>query len=996
MTKMLPGLFLLLPALAIAQPFNDNCGNAIELTDVVAWCSGPGAFTNIGATESPVPRPFCFGETGENPDVWFSFVARATGLNVSVTGAVPDNNRGSLRNPAVMLYSGPCSQAVDIACNTDSRGANSVNVFATDLVIGQRYFIRVSSVNNQRGTFELCINNFAASAQPSGDCFSASVLCDKSTLSVDRLFGNGVLMENLPDDACDLFSCRPNIPETNSVWYKWTCEEPGSLGFTITPLNPGTDIDFFVFEMPNGIDDCSSLRSLRCMLSGENQNEPLANWQRCIGPTGLSLTASDASESCGCQPGDDNFAEAIKMEAGVSYALVILNFSEDGSGFTLEFEGDGTFRGPEIDFLTNRATVCIGESISVEDNSFFAGGLTDWDWRFGPNANQEVINGKGPHQVAFNRAGEQFILLEVTSTDGCIVSLVKTVTVECCPDHFSLDAEVSSLLCTNSAEGAIDLQVSNAYGPYSFMWSDSSQSEDIDQLLVGTYIVQIADQAGCDTTFSVLVDGPPPLELNAVIDMPTCDGGLDGRLEIQPLGGAEPYEISFDNGPFSTQNTLENLPISDIGVRIRDSNECELDSTVLVRELTLELDPQVTTIQPPSCTGFSDGLIEVNIENGLGPYLYDWQDGMGFQGDNSLIDLSAGTYSVQVSDANRCQGMFEFDLEDPLPVSLAAEVLPISCFGFTDGSILVSGVGGSGNYVYRWQDGPLGVERMDLPPGNYQVFVEDENGCPFDSVLTVGEPEELFVQEVNIQNVRCFGDSTGRLTLLGGGGVPPYMYAIGDSSFSNTNVFDSLAAGLYTLRVMDAEGCASEREVVILQPTELLVNTGPEQLIELGENVRLEAIANEDPVVYQWFPPDGLNSDRIARPLASPVNTTEYRIVVTNNLGCMAEASLLVRVSKERPIYAPTVFSPNGDGNNDFFTLYSNPAARRFVTFRVFDRWGELVFEKEDFPLNEEPLGWDGVFRGKPAISGVYAWMAEIEFIDETVKILKGDVTLLR
>ena len=134
---------------------------------------------------------------------------------------------------------------------------------------------------------------------PNGDCSGGVILCDKSSFTVPSVFGEG----SNPNELQGL--CLGN--EFSSSWYKWTCEESGSLTFTLNPLVSTDDLDFAVFEMPNGIDDCSNLELLRCMASGENVGAPLSDWIACIGATGLSAGSDDIVETPGCSNNDDNF-----------------------------------------------------------------------------------------------------------------------------------------------------------------------------------------------------------------------------------------------------------------------------------------------------------------------------------------------------------------------------------------------------------------------------------------------------------------------------------------------------------------------------------------------------------------------------------------------------------------------------------------------------------------------------------------------------------------
>jgi hypothetical protein len=166
-----------------------------------------------------------------------------------------------------------------------------------------------------------------------------SYLCDKSPFVVDSLFGAGMDRNEIESGNC-IFE------EFQSSWYKWTCDESGSLTFTLTPNNHrgrnfvSDDLDFAVYELTNGLDDCrqQSRTLIRCMASGANGDGagnalPLAQWIDCNGPTGLRTGESDFTETAGCARGDNNFVAPLSMETGKSYMLVINNYSRSGLGF---------------------------------------------------------------------------------------------------------------------------------------------------------------------------------------------------------------------------------------------------------------------------------------------------------------------------------------------------------------------------------------------------------------------------------------------------------------------------------------------------------------------------------------------------------------------------------------------------------------------------------------------------------------------------------------
>lgn len=994
-------LYVLLIALgsfapaAFAQPTNDICANAIVLEDLSNFCSVSGSFTNEGANDENYPEAACFLNTTIGFDVWFSFTAVANGLSLAVIGDNdPNLPGGTLPNPDVALYAGPCTSLLELACNNDAMEDGFVQLLSNELVIGQTYYIRVSAANQNTGTFSICINNFNLVPDPSSDCGNAVILCDKSPFTVPQVVGAGTNPNELTGVVCGGFS----IDEDASTWYKWTCDVAGTLSFVLTPLNPADDLDFYIYELPGGLSSCNGKILRREMSSGQQGNQPFSVWQPCTGQTGLSLSSTDVGEQCGCQSGNDNFLAALNMVAGRSYALVINNFSESGAGFTIEFGGTGTFLGPNAAFTAVPQQICVGESVTFQDASTFVDPIVARRWSFGAGATPATASGTGPFVVTYNRPGVKSIILELESNRGCIVTEINTVEVVCCEDHFTTSAVVTDIDCPNASTGSIDFSVTNNFGPYIYNWSNGAITQDILGLTPGMYTLALSDQSGCRDTLDFAIDAPPPFNIDSLVVMPTCNGGTDGAVTVLVTGATPPYQYNWQNTGFSTNNTLSNISQGDYSVTIRDANGCLIQQVMPVRELQLTLNPQVQAITQPSCFGFDDGRIVLDINNGLPAYQFDFNDGNGFQPGNILNNLSAGTYQVDVLDANLCRGDFTFVIEDHPPLTLAFNTTNISCFGLTDGSIQSLVGGGVGGYTYLWSNGQQLANISDLPAGNYLLTVTDANGCIISGDTLLTQPPQLFLRLLEVVDNICFGESEGSIRLEASGGTPGYEYSADGFNFQLDSLLTGLPAGDYLATVMDALGCTATVEASISQPIELLVDAGPDRFILLGYDTLITAISNYPSVTFSWTPMDSLicltpGCDRVQ---VDPVNTTTYQVSVINEAGCIAIDLVTIRVIKDRPLFVPNVFSPNDDGVNDGFTLFGGPGLRRIQKLQVFSRWGSLVYEARDILPNDPALGWDGTFRGQAVNPDVFVYIAQVEFIDGVVETVKGDVTVIR
>jgi len=191
-------------------------------------------------------------------------------------------------------------------------------------------------------------------------------------------------------------------------------------------------------------------------------------------------------------------------------------------------------------------------------------------------------------------------------------------------------------------------------------------------------------------------------------------------------------------------------------------------------------------------------------------------------------------------------------------------------------------------------------------------------------------------------------------------------------------------------------GCDSLLMTVRVQVLSLQSILLPAQLtLELGDSVRLEPEFDFVADSLIWRPPDWLSCVDCPEPWAHPLQTIDYLLSVWSKEGCLITAPIQIIVKHDFKLYVPNVFSPNGDGANDLFTVFSDRGVALIRTFRIYDRWGELVWEAKDFHADGS-VGWDGSFHEKLMSSGVFAWTCEVELLDGSMERLKGDLVLVR
>ena len=268
------------------------------------------------------------------------------------------------------------------------------------------------------------------------------------------------------------------------------------------------------------------------------------------------------------------------------------------------------------------------------------------------------------------------------------------------------------------------------------------------------------------------------------------------------------------------------------------------------------------------------------------------------------------------------------------------------------------------------------------------------DGC--DSLIIQEVVLDGFDFEYQTQEVICFDGTEGMIiidTVLGG--MEPFMYSINNGAFGSENSFKGLSAGTYFVSTMDAEGCEVTKEIVIVSGQNFQIIFQENLSIPIGDSFWIDPIISHDIASFNWDQNIYLTCDTCLQQFVKPVTNTSFELNAVSIDGCSASGILNIQVNKSKNWYVPNAFSPNGDGKNDLFKIYFDNTVRSIEDFKIFDRWGSLVYEITD--VNQfSNWGWDGEFNGQEIDPGVFVFIAQINFSDGTSQSLKGDVLLFR
>ncbi|MEL7021508.1 MAG: T9SS type B sorting domain-containing protein, partial [Bacteroidota bacterium] len=309
-------------------------------------------------------------------------------------------------------------------------------------------------------------------------------------------------------------------------------------------------------------------------------------------------------------------------------------------------------------------------------------------------------------------------------------------------------------------------------------------------------------------------------------------------------------------------------------------------------------------------------------------------------------------------------------------VVINSRITELTC---TDNEIELQGDTSAGlNYEWSDEEGQtVGLESNLIvnTAGRYLLTVTNpQTNCSNSDSITI-TAEDAFINGLDLKLTAptCIGEGRGSVVVSNVfGGTAPYSYALDGAAFKTYPQFDFLPPATYTLTVEDAFGCQRDTIFTINEGESIAVDLGGDREISLGESIVIEVQANDEIDQLEWDTTDSLECSDCPSQTVTPLETTTYGVMVMNAEGCMAMDEIIVNVSKERLLYLPTAFSPDGDGSNEVFFVGVGQDVERIEEMSIYDRWGTLLFSVSDIPPNDARYGWDGKFKGNTLRTNIY------------------------
>jgi gliding motility-associated-like protein len=477
---------------------------------------------------------------------------------------------------------------------------------------------------------------------------------------------------------------------------------------------------------------------------------------------------------------------------------------------------------------------------------------------------------------------------------------------------FSAIAQGTNVLCNGGNTGIASVTTTNGNSPLTYEWTGpnnfTGSTPNISNLYSGNYFVTITDTAGCETTAGVTLSQPFPLLLSADVQDVTCFNANTGSIQTIVSGGVGAYSYNWSNA--TTNQNATNLLAGTYNLTVTDGNNCPISQSYVVSQPTQlqELVPAVIT--HASCFDDNDGSIDVTMGGGTQPYQFSW--GVLGATTEDVANLTAGGYSLLVTDVRGCTYPVSYTVNEPSDILLSSISTPVDCYGNNTGSINLSASGGTPGpipgYTFAWynQTGAMSSttteDALNLYAGSHTVIVRDAKGCSDTLTTIVNQPPQLTITNPILQNINCFGVPTGSINITVQGGVgSPYNFnwTTTNGTGLNPTIEDqiNLGAGTYSIVATDGNNCTTNAVYQLTQPAQALSATYSVQNVKcFGENtgsINFIPAGGTAPYSYNWSTANGSGLNTTNEDQAG-LTSGDYTVQVTDSKGCSINMTINV------------------------------------------------------------------------------------------------------
>jgi gliding motility-associated-like protein len=477
---------------------------------------------------------------------------------------------------------------------------------------------------------------------------------------------------------------------------------------------------------------------------------------------------------------------------------------------------------------------------------------------------------------------------------------------------FQVDKPIS---CFDSANGRGHIAIIGAPRPYEYGWTHNLSTDSfLDSLRAGIYsgVFSYLNGAGtnCSQNFSYNIAQPDSIRVSAVVNDNPCFGGSRGKLALIASGGNGFF--TYNLGSFSSTNNLfTGLASSSYPIIVSDIKGCRSKMTLVTIGSPPKIDYKLGT-SLTICQNVNVGSIQItDLIGGVPPYRLKML-GNEYSGPFVSNDLPQGRYNIEISDANFCKADTYTTINMQYIFKAQIDSLVNSkCFGSNDGHIRVKVKEGTAPYIYTFNNHLLSsfhdtTSYAMLNPKSYAIRVEDKNNCFWDTTVLLTEPSKLAISDT-LYSPTCNVSKDGRISLGINGGTLPYSLAFFDSSFRQIPGFDSLASGLYMVRILDRNLCSKDSTYRVpgVAPftAKIAIASGIRCFGESNGKLTVSQVGGFEPFQYSWNGIVGPNQGKFIDKLSAGT----HRIEVSDSKGC--KASDIISLLQPRPLVIEAISS---------------------------------------------------------------------------------------
>lgn len=836
----------------------------------------------------------------------------------------------------------------------------------------------------------LCVVSLFGQVQ---DCSTAQVLCNKDPLLIPTISGPG-FPDNVQANSCFLDD------EHQSHWFTFYATKSGSFEFSVHAIGYQADYDFSLWE-----GDCPGFPgsvNVACNWNGGIVFPPYV-------ATGI---ASDPTASFG-EPNNLEFVSTINITAGKRYYLIVDNITANDIGFMITFGGTASIGSPVLNYsagiFCNQSTVDL-KSVQVTGLDSVPGNVNYYKlYLDAKNGTNELTN------TIVGSSGNYYV--KKTTPIGCDAIQTIKVTIE------NPDVKIEDVnTCGISPFDLNNIKVTEKTGldlsKFTFTFFNNQTdllngTNPITSKSVstsGTYWARAESLNGCIdivpfnvnlTTPSATLGGQDIICIGESIPLPIVYNGtwpIDITVQAINVGTVQDNLIVGEPLIVHPQQTTTYQILG-----VKDSLGCVANVsgtyTIIVNQI-----PLIDNVSIDCSTDPGNPIIIVQCSQGDIPSYNMAGVNGSFNGTTfTSVPLTAGNkYMITLTDKIGCGSSTWSDtLECKCDPAFKVDLNGVNpkCFGITDGQISSIVTGGNSPFKYKWNNGGLTDKINNLGSGTYTLTVSDGLNCIAKDSFVLIAPAQL-TQQSSSEDVKCKGKNDGVIYLSNiTGGVGPYTITINNQVYNSfPQTITTLFPGSYFVKVEDSNGCTSQQSFLIADAKSFDIDLGSDRTIIDGKEVDIIPTGDiQDVISLNWSSDLTIPCTDCSELIFKPEQSGFVAIMATNDLSCRAFDTLYIKVLPEPPkdtenVFIPNVFSPNGDGINDFFRPFFSEFQIQGGDLKVYNRWGGLVYDEQ---FTDEPKGWNGKFHNSYVNSGIYIYVLVLK-VNELTKVYKGDITVYR